>query len=310
MGFIEDVVLKNEKNFKKQIMTPKFAELYRFYNNNLLERVVRFFEYDYLPNTIPQHEIEYRLHTTGFAGAHNKIKDTLYVTSGQYAGKQHEAYYDLREDFSVYAPGFSDILKVYNGENDGDVVVIRNNSLGTSTMPVINVFSIMLAHIDVTIIHLLISSRKDAIPTVSIEQQRQAVKDWYSALANGTYDAILDPAFSLTKFVEPGNIKITTISEAQEMKERVMDMFYEFVGLHSNMYKKKGNMVAVEAMGAGSSALMLNLDDMLSQRQAAVALINKKFGTNIVVRLAEEIEANNQIVIDKTNGKKGVDLDE
>lgn len=310
MGFVEDVIMKNEKNFKKQIMTPKFAELYRFYNNNLLERVIRIFEYDNLPAQIPQHEIEYRLHGTGFAGAHDKINDTLYVTSGQYAGEQHEAYYDLRKEFSVYAPGYSDVLKIYDGENDGDVVVLRNNGLGTSTMPIINVFSIMLAHIDVTIIHLLISGRKDAIPTVSVEPQRQAVKDWYSALANGTYDAILDPAFSLTKFVEPGNMKITSISEAQEMKERVFDMFYEFIGLHSNMYKKKGNMIAVEAMGAGSSALMLNLDDMLSQRQVAVALINQKFGTNIKVRLAEEIEANNQIVIDKTNEKKGVDLDE
>lgn len=298
-------LMKNDKTIKKELRAPKFDTLYAFYCNNLLERIISLFVYYGLPDTIPSHEIEVKNILSGTCGITNVYEDTLYSFSGQYAGDPHPVYYDYREQYSVFAPKYSNILKVYDGRNDGDVVVFRNNSLGNPTFPVLSLFAIMLAHIDVTIIHLLISSRKDVIPCVSIEQQKQAVKDWYSSLANGTYDAILDPAFSLTKFVDPGSMKITSISEAQEMKERVLDMFYEFIGLHSNLYKKKGNMIAVEAMGAGSSALMLNLDDMLDARKKSVELLNRKYGLNVTVKLSDDVTK--QDLIDNTNRKENGD---
>lgn len=298
-------LIKQDKTIKKELSAPKFNTLFKFYCNNLLERIISFFVYEKLPDSIPPHEIEMKCHLSGTCGCTDKYEETKYAFSGEYAGEPHPVYYDYRKQYSVYSPEYADILDVYDGNNDGDVVVFRNNSLGNPTLPVITLFAILLAHIDITIIHLLISSRKDSIPCVSVEQQRQAVKDWYSSLANGTYDAILDPAFSLTKFVDPGNMKITSLSEAQEMKERVFDMFYEFIGVHSNLYKKKGNMIAVEAMGAGASALMLNLDDMLEARKKSVELFNKKFGTNVTVRLSDDISKTD--IIDNTNRKEKED---
>ena len=73
-----------------------------------------------------------------------------------------------------------------------------------------------------------------------------------------------------------------------ETREKLIKSFYSDIGVRS-AFEKRNNTVQAE-VEADTSLLLLNLSDMLLQRERACEEVNNMFGTNWSVHVAEEID--------------------
>jgi len=259
-----------------------FVDWYKYWKNYLLERSVKLFEWRGTYE-VPPHEIEIPLLLGGCAGITDKYKGKLSAYQGWYAGGPTQ-YYDVYENMSIHSPVYSAILKI-----DRDVVLIRNNALMNSIMPLIHMFAVKLAHIDTSFITALINGRDNGdIPVVTTNAQIKEYEKYRNNLCLGIKGAMYSPAFSTIKFNTVNNQTTLNIMELQEVEENVLNAYYAAIGVKT-AWNKKGNMIN-EEVEANNSMLLLNIHDMLEQRQKGCEKVNELYGTNWSVDLSPEIK--------------------
>lgn len=280
--FLEEY-LKCNKNIKQILKTSgTFEAQYDYYKEYLTERVLRLFKWDCGDDKDLPREIEIALMLGGSVGITDKYKGILSAYQGYYAG-QPTQYYDVYKQYAVHSPVYSKVLTIGK-----DVVVGRNNALMNSVYPLIHNTAMKLAHIDVSFIDVLIDGRTSSVPVAMTEAQKQSLENWRNALCNGKVKSILDPAFSTTKFIDlKGNMNLT-IKDLVEVRQNVLEDFYNAIGVRCN-HEKKGNMIE-EEVTSNDSMLLFNINDMLRCRQNLCEEVNKMYGTNWSVDLSDELK--------------------
>lgn len=274
----ENTKIKKIGKGEKQL----FSGAYDFWSENLFERAVRLYTYANLPDSIPAHEPEVISQMNGSSGVTNKKDNKVRVYNGQYCGEPTE-YFDIFKSYSVYAPGYSDILEV-----DKDVIVIRNNSLMNSIYPLVHRYAVLLAHTQVSYINVCITGRNNSIPISHSPAGDQSIRNYRNNLCNGSITPIMDLSFSDVEFI---NIPHTETLNARELIEIMRDLlcsFYNDIGVRTTR-AKKGNMIQEEIM-ANDSMLLLNLNDGLEQRKIGWDKVNSLFNLNVTVDMAEEVK--------------------
>jgi len=296
MGFLDRYLEKNTniKQLAKEGGT--FADGYSYWKDLLFERAVRLFKWS---NTheVPPHEIEVALLMGGAAGVTDKYKRTLSVFQGWYAGAPTQ-YYDIYEDFSIHSPVFSGVFKIGK-----DIEIIKNNALMNSIYPLVHRYAIMLAHTETSFVNTLINGRDSGgVPVASTQAQVTAIETYRNNLCNGKVGAILDPAFSGVQFLSVDKNTVLNIKELIETRENLLNAFYADLGVKT-AWNKKGNMIN-EEVEANNSMLLLNISEMLEQRQIGCEKINKLYGTNWQVEIAPEITMIMEDNADEKNDNK------
>ena len=279
-----DNYFNNNINIKKiSKSSTNFTSGYNFWLNFLFERCVRLFKWSNLPDTIENHELESILLMNGTAGITKKYNNTLYVYNGAYAGKP-TVYFDIFEDYTVYSPLYSDTLKI--GE---DIIVGKNDSLHNSIYPLCHRYAMLLAHTDTSLAACLINSRDKTVPIASTEKQRVALENYRNAMANGNITtAVLDPAFVGVEFASIPNNGKDTLLEIMELRERLLNSFYNDIGVRT-VRQKSENLITSEITGS-DPMLLLNLTDMLDCRKKLADELNKKYNLNISVDKSDELK--------------------
>ena len=280
--FLEEY-LKCNKNIKQILKTSgTFEAQYDYYKEYLTERVLRLFKWNCGDDKDLPRENEIALMLGGSVGITDKYKGILSAYQGYYAGLTTQ-YYDVYKQYAVHSPVYSKVLTIGK-----DVVVGRNNALMNSVYPLIHNTAMKLAHIDVSFIDVLIDGRTSSVPVAMTEAQKQSLENWRNALCNGKVKSILDPAFSTTKFIDlKGNMSLT-IKDLVEVRQNVLEDFYNAIGVRCN-HEKKGNMIE-EEVTSNDSMLLFNINDMLRCRQNLCEEVNKMYGTNWTVDLSDELK--------------------
>ena len=282
--FIKNLALTNAQFGKTKLAKESytFSIAYDYWVETLFERCMRLFVWK---NTgdVPPHEIEAILLLGGDCGVTNKYKNKLSVFSGQYSGSPTQ-YYDIYEDYAVHSPVFSSILKV-----ERDVAVIWNNSCRNSLYFLVHRYAVMLAHLEVSLVNTFVNGRDSGgIPIASTETAKKSIEAYRNSLFNGKVMPILDPAFSGVEFVGVNKNTVLNVTELMQARKDLITSFYNDIGVKTQN-EKKGNMI-VDEVNANDTMLMLNLDDMLSMRKKGAESVNKLYGTNWEVDLAEELK--------------------
>lgn len=301
MGFLDRYLEKNEniKQLAKEGGT--FADGYNYWKELLFERAVRLFKW-INTHEVPPHEIEVALLMGGAAGVTDKYKRKLSVFQGWYAGAPTQ-YYDIYEDFSIHSPVFSGVFKIGK-----DIEIIKNNALMNSIYPLVHRYAIMLAHTETSFVNTLINGRDSGgVPIASTQAQVTAIETYRNNLCNGKVGAILDPAFSGVQFLSVDKNTVLNIKELVETRENLLNAFYADLGVKT-AWNKKGNMIN-EEVEANNSMLLLNISEMLEQRQIGCEKINKLYGTNWQVEIAPEIVMIMEDKADEKNDNKDAGKD-
>lgn len=268
---------------------------YLYWRDQLFERVMRLFVWENTGEVKPK-EIEQRLILAGHCGI-TKIKGEKELTAmfGSFHGVTK--YLDEWKKYNVRCPIYAGTRTIGK-----DVVVINNNALRNPMYSLIHHYAILLAHTEVTLVDVLVNSRDaGGVPVASTEKQKQSIAEYQGKIFNGQYGVVTDVGNLGLQYLGSDRKTGQEISSIVITREKLLKSFYSDIGVRS-AFEKRSNSVEAE-VEADTSLLLLNLADMIDAREKGAEEVNKLFGTNWTVHIAEEIDygAENERVQFDTN---------
>ena len=289
--FNTDYGEKFNNKFHRQSTT--YNAFYLYWREQLYERVMRLFIWegtDEGKDAIKPKEIEKRLLLKGHCGvtrfsaetANFKAENKLAVMFGSFYGVTE--YYDEWTNYTVRCP-------LYAGQRTigKDVVVIDNTSIRNSLYPLIHHYASLIAHTEVTLINALVNARDSGgVPIAQTEKQKQSINEYLGKLYNGQYGVVTDLGSLGVEYAGSDRKTGQSIYDIMEIREKLIKSFYSDIGVRS-AFEKRNNTVQAE-VEADTSLLLLNLADMVHCREVGCEKVNKMFGTNWSVHVAEEID--------------------
>lgn len=293
--FIENYVQNKEgKNVLKLAReSTTYNSAYKFWRDALFERVMRLFVWENTGAVEPK-EIEQRLHLAGHCGI-TMLNGELTAMFGDFFGVTK--YIDDFPYYMVRCP-------IYSGKRtiNKDIVIINNNALRNATYDLIHHYATLLGHTEVTLVNELVNARDSGgIPIASTEKQKASILDYQGKVYNGQYGVVSDLGMLGVNYAGTDRRTAQSILDIMEVREKLIKSFYSDIGVRS-AFEKRNNTVQAE-VEADTSLLLLNLSDMIDSRKRACEKVNKMFGTNWSVHVAEEIDygAENERVQFDTN---------
>lgn len=297
--FLNEFMAGNLEGYKS---IPKLAResstfnaFYAYWREQLFERVMRLFIWENTGEVKPK-EIEQRLILAGHLGV-TRIKDEKELTAmfGSFHGVTK--YLDEWSEYNVRCPIYAGTRTIGK-----DVAIINNNSIRNPIYPLIHHYAILLAHNEVTLVDAMVNARDaGGIPVAQTEKQKQSIADYQGKVFNGQYGVVTDIAGLGVQYAGADRKTHQALMDIYEVREKLIKSFYSDIGVRS-AFEKRNNTVMAE-VEADTSLLLLNLSDMISCRKKGAEEVNKLFGTNWSVHIAEEIDygAENQRVQFDTN---------
>ena len=289
--------------------------LVRQHKSYMLSRLNQLFEWDSLPETIPQKEFEWILLMQGKATIANVPNKGLYAFQSNLGGIL-SPYYLPTQSIVVnpYLP-FNKVLEV-----DKDCVVIRNTSTFTPINDMLDLYANMLAEIDISLRIATINSRISSLISVGDEATKDSATKFLDDIENGNLGVI-----ATNKFME--NLKgglntiqyagtISNIKDLIELRQYILATWFNQLGLNAN-YNMKREAINESEADLNEEALMPLIDDMLQCRQEGAEKVNAMFGTNLSVKLnsswklqREEIETSMELAEKELNTEENKETQE
>ena len=151
-------------------------------------------------------------------------------------------------------------------------------------------YATLLAHTEVTLIDMLVESRDSGgVPIVKNEKQLQSVRSYLKKRFIGKVgDAVTDSGFMGIEFAGSDRKTSQDIQSILETRNKLLRCFYSDIGVRST-FEKRSNVNSMEIDG-DTSMLLLNVSDMIKQREKACEEVNNLYGTGWSVHIAEEID--------------------
>lgn len=270
-----------------------FTSAKTYWRYALLEKCMRIFEWKNLPESIPQKEIEIRCILSGFAGWLTDKEKNNIVTFGSMSGVTN--YADEFTIFTFATPRFSGVRRINNADKNKGVVIINNNSIRNPMFPLIERYSILLAHADISFQSILINTRASGILAAKNQQQADSLKMWYEKLVDGSTMAVVDENDMNSLLNAEGLRQVSTaypsstsILDYYTAIQNLLKSFYNDIGVR--MSTEKRERLISDEVNSDNQMLLFNLNDMLKCRQDACKRINKIFSMNISVEFSEEFK--------------------
>lgn len=265
-----------------------FNASYVYWREQLFERIMRLFVWE---NTfdittgqgVKPKEIEQRLLISGYCAV-TKINNEEELTAmyGSFFGVTK--YYDEYPNFNVRSP-------IYSGKRTigKDVVIINNTTIRNAALPLVHHYAILLGHTDVTLVNCLVNARDaGGVPIAGTEKQKQSILDYLGKLFNGQYGVVTDIGNIGIEYAGADRRTQQGLLDILEARQKLLKSFYADIGVRS-AFEKRNNSVTAE-VEADTSLLLLNLSDMIQQRETGAEEVNKMFGANWQVHIAKEID--------------------
>lgn len=291
MGFIEMMsgCFPDNVSLKSLEQACTLPDYFRFWRNNLLERLMRLFIWEGMDD-IEQKEIEERLYLAGHCGiAKYKGKPTAFF--GSFFGVT--VYQDEWTGYNVHSPIYSNTFKI-----DKNIVIINNNGIRNPSIDHINHYAQLLAHAEVTLMMELVQARDSGgVPIAQNEKAKQSLLNYQKQLYAGRMSIVSDLAGIGVNYLGADRHTNLDINSVWDVRTKLLKSFYADIGVRAS-FDKKSNTV-VDEVTSDSSMLLYNVSDMLEERKKGAEKVNKMFGTNWSVRLSDQINYTNENLPDE-----------
>lgn len=247
---------------------------------NTLAKTQSMFEYEGLPESIPQKELERLLQTTGNAFV-TSVDGVLYALSGGKGGEPD--VYGRATLYTVANPALK-LNKTYDIQKDG--VLIENDSNGESLLPLIGRYAVLHTDGLISLNTASILTRITMLISASDDKTKQSADEFLSKIENGEFSIIGENAFfkgvNMQAAPTTNSVYITQLIELIQYYKASM---YNELGLNAN-YNMKRERLNLGEVSMNVDVLLPYVDNMLKERQNAVEKINAMFDTEISVKLA------------------------
>lgn len=263
----------------------------RNYVTYMLNRMQRLFEYQGLPDTIPQRMLEMMLQINGFA-CFAKHEGKLYAFWGGLGGKPDEYYRPTTCVVSNPALNFSDTFEIGK-----DCVIVRNDSFLYGLIPLFSRYATAMVENDISFRMASINTRIEALLSAPDDATKKAAEKYLEDVEKGKLGVIAENAFlDGIKAQEVGRT-MRTFTDLIEYQQYLKASWFNEIGLNANYNMKREKLSTTESQ-MNNDALLPLVEDMLENRRKCLEEVNAMFGTDISVefassweKLIEEMEA-------------------
>lgn len=255
----------------------------------MLDKTIRMFDYENLPDTIPAHILEKMLQMYGYVGF-TWHDDGYYIYYGGLGGEPNVYYMPTLLVVANPAQNFSAEWKI--GE---DVVLIKNDPLHLGMIPLYQKYATLMSENEISLRLALINTRIQKVLVAPDDNTYKSMKQYIQRLLDGELEVISDnPLISESKMLTDGD-RGGYLQEITATNQYLKASWYNEIGLDANWNTKSTQLYSAEAQ-MNRGALMALADMMLKEREAALEEINKKYGLNIKVRLADLWQHNHDVM--------------
>ena len=250
----------------------------------MLNRTQRIFEYEGLPDTIPQKFLELQLQRFGFSCI-AKFKDSVYAFRGGLGGEPDPYYFPTICTVSNPALNLSKTFKI-----DDDCVIIQNDTLMRGLIPLHRRYATAMVENDISFDIATKNSRIAALITAPDDTSKRAAEKFLEDIADGKQGIPAANEFLEGIKVQPlTSTTQRTMTELIEYQQYLRASWYNEIGLNANYNMKRESLTTTESQ-MNFDALLPLIDDMLYCREQAIEKINKMFNLSISVKLSSSWE--------------------
>ena len=256
------------------------------YLKGMMNKTMRMFEWENLPKTLPQREVEIILQTCRFiiiADAPTKEDGKkLFVFYGGLGGMPNEYYQPTQ---AIVANPYLRFSKVLNLDDyikeDGNAVLGWNDSMHLGLYPLNSRYAALLAETDLTLKYQLINMRFLNVFTAKDDATKESIKKMFDDVADGTgFGIVVTKKFMGDSDVGNIDVKSNThqaqLKDTIETKQYLMGSWLNELGLNAN-YNMKREAINESEADLNEDSLLPLIDDMLEQRRMICDQINAKF---------------------------------
>lgn len=259
--------------------------------NNLymLDRTQSMFEYENLPDSVPQRNLELALQTAGFLVG-IPTPDGATITYGAFTEEPNQWYEPTK--IRVTNPYLPDSC---NREYtiDKDCVLINNDSMRLGLLPIFTKYGSLLAENELTLQIAIIQERLISLIVANDEKQYQSATSFIKKLMGGELSVLLAQRDKQDKFFENNELGITTqpyatstsinsVKNLIELEQYLKSSQWNEIGIDSNFNMKREALNSNET-GLNKYSLLPFIDNMYNERVKGIDKFNEMFGTDIKV---------------------------
>ena len=266
-------------------------------NKYMLAKTLSMFEYQGLPETIPQRELERLLQTNGYAFI-TEVNGEFYALVGSLAGTEKDPYGQPTEiTINNVALNFN---KTLNLKTDG--VLIRNDDVRMGLLPLFEKGNTLLAENDVNMVIWGINSRIQKLISAPDDKSRESAELYIKKIIDGDLSIIADNAlFDGVKMQAPAASSGAGVQQMIEYQQYIKSNLYNEIGLSSNFNMKRERLISSEVDQAEDSLFSL-VYNMMENRISGIAVMNETFGLNITVDFGSVWALKNKKLVDGITG--------
>lgn len=261
-------------------------------NNLMLTKTLSMFEYENLPETLPQKELEKLLQSNGFAFI-TKVEGEIYAFNGGLGGVQ-DAYYN-QSQITISNP-FLNFNETLDLEKDG--VLFCNDSLKLGLLDYYEKQNTLLVENDLNMFMWGINSRVQQLITAPDDKSKDSAEQFLKKVVDGDLGVIGENAlFDGVKVHNKNSGGSVSVKDMLEYHQYLKSNLYNEVGLSSNFNMKRERLLSAE-IDQNEDSLFPLVYNMMQCRIEAVKKINAMFNLNIKVDFGSVWHYKNKKLID------------
>ena len=261
-------------------------------NGYMLAKTLSMFEYDKLPDSLPQVEIERMMQTTGYAFV-TEVEGTLYAFTGGLGGVPDVYGQPTQIVISNPALGFNKTLSL---KDDG--VLFINDSLRMGLLPLFEKHNTLLAENEVSMVMHGYNTRIQKVISASDDRTKASAEAFVKKAVDGELAVIGENAlFDGVKLQGGTGDGAGSIMNLIEYQQYIKSSMFNEIGLAQNFNMKRERLVSAEIEQIKES-IYPYVYDMLKCRLKALEKLNAKYGLAIEVDFGSVWNANVKSHID------------
>ena len=247
-------------------------------NMYMLTRTLSMFDYEGLPDTIPEQELEKLLQVNGYAFI-TVVNNDLYAFVGSLGGESD--VYGQPTEITVSNPHLK-LTKTYNILNEG--VLLVNDDLQMGLVELYNYYNTMLVENDITLFLENVNNRMQTLISASDNGTIESAEQYLQDIIDGDLGIIGENAMFDSLKVNNNLKQSNNVTSLIEFHQYIKASLYNEVGLNANFNMKRERLTAGEVEMNNDNLYPL-VDNMLHVRQEGVNELNDRFGLNVTVEL-------------------------
>ena len=262
-----------------------------YYISLMLNSTSSIFEYEGLPETMPQREIELMLKVQGKTCVTRCPDGELRMLGGELGGKPNPYYIPERFIGANPALNWSYDLKI-----DEECILMYNDSSFIGLMPLFTRYASQLIESDITMNMAVIQSRIVSLLTANTDASRKQCEIFIEDIINGKLSVVTDQAFiEAIKTIPYANTGSQSLTDLIEHHQYLQSAWKNLIGINSNYNMKRERIMSGEA-SMNIDTLYPLVTDMLNCRRTCWNKVNAMYGTNISVKLSSIWEQHEEML--------------